>query len=64
VAEATAGIQHAPDAEPEVGRESADEAAELERVVARGDPRLGIAVVTLVEAGVEWERGTVTFTSG
>src|SRR5204863_6953798 len=53
VAEAAAGVEHAPNAEAEVVDVSAGEAAELQRLRARGDAGARVAVVAAVEPRVE-----------
>ena len=60
VAEPAAGVEHALDREAEVVRVGADEAAEAQRVRARGDAGARVDVVALVEARVEQE-GTLTY---
>src|SRR5690606_28315582 len=44
VAEPATGVEHASDGEAEVGRVGTDEAAELQRVRARGDAGRGVDV--------------------
>src|SRR6185436_581178 len=66
VAEPAAGIEHAADRESQVCGVGAGEAAEAHRFSSRGDARLAVHVVTLVESGVEHRlkrksEGTVPF---
>src|SRR5688572_14041831 len=65
VAEPAARVEHAPHREAEVVRVGADETAEAHRVRARGDAGARVAVVALVEAGVEHGmKGTHPFIFG